>query len=107
MKPKPKASVAKKPAKAPALVKKAKPAAPKAPAADEEKTLPKEKSDSSASAPAKRKRNSNPLFAEITLGKLIELMKGDKEAKVTASRNFLLAQGEAALRAKAAADLGI
>lgn len=98
---KPKATVAKKTAKAPALVKKVKPA----PAAESPKEKPT--APAPAAATAKRKRNSNPLFAEITLGKLIDLMGGDKEAKVTASRNFLLAQGEAAIRAQAAADLGI
>jgi hypothetical protein len=55
----------------------------------------------------KRTRNANPLYAEVTLGKLKELLADDDTAKVTVSRNFVLAIKKAQLEAAAEKDLGI
>lgn len=55
----------------------------------------------------KRTRNSKPLFADVTLGKLNELLGSDPKAKVTVSRNFVLALKKAQIEAEAQKDLGI
>lgn len=56
---------------------------------------------------AKRTRNSKPLFADISLGKLNELLNNDSKATVTVSRNFVMDLKKAQIEAAAAADLGI
>ena len=60
-----------------------------------------------ATAPTKRKRNSKPLYAEIKLGKLKELLGNDDSATVTVSRNFVLDKKKEQMEADAAKDLGI
>lgn len=58
-------------------------------------------------AAKKRTRNSKPLFADITLEKLNELLKSDPKAKVTVSRNFVMDLKRSQIEEAAAKDLGI
>lgn len=55
----------------------------------------------------KRTRNSQPLYATITLGKLKELLGNKDKEDVVVSRNFVLALKKDQLEQQAAADLGI
>lgn len=75
--------------------------------ADKSKKKPTSSTSTKPSSTKKRTRKSNPIYADITLKKLKELLGDDDNVKVKVSRNFVLAKQEERLRKQAAEDLGI
>lgn len=63
------------------------------------------KKTAAAKKAAKRVRNSKPLYAEVSLGKLSQLLGNKKDATVVVSRNFVLELKKEELEQKALEDL--
>ncbi len=86
-----------------AVTKATKPAAKVKPA-----PVAKPKPKAKAGEPKKRNRQSGiPLFAEIELGKIKELLGNDDSALVTVSRNFVLKLQKDQIESEAQLKLGI
>ena len=72
-----------------------------------QKKKPTSARKTAANKTVKRKRKSQPLFAEVDLKTLKDLLGNDNDAKVTVSRNFVMDLQTEQLQKEAQKKLGI